>query len=101
MDIIRNVTEKIRGYQFTQCSTQSKTSKYPCGFFSENVNQSQQAIFRSKFLQWYYRKCNGTSVSDCELLMSENDNIPRYCIICIIESNADILSFGTCQKWNY
>ena len=31
MDVIGNVTEKIRGYQFTHCSTRSKTSKYPCG----------------------------------------------------------------------
>ena len=45
MDVIKNVTEKIKGYQFTQCGTRSKISKYPCGICSKNVNQNQQAIF--------------------------------------------------------
>ena len=94
MDVIRNVTEKIKGYQFTQCDTRSKISKYPCRICSKNVNQNQQAIFCSKCSQWHHRKCNGTSVSEYELLMSEDDNIPWYCIICIIESNANIFPFG-------
>ena len=30
--------------------------------------------------------------------MSEDDNIPWYCIICIIESNADVFPFGYMSK---
>ena len=30
--------------------------------------------------------------------MSEDDNIPWYCIICIIESNVDIFPFGYLSK---
>ena len=74
MDVIKNVTEEIKGYQFTQCGTRSKIS--PCGICSKNGNQNQQAIFCSNCSQWYHSKCNGTSVSEYELLMSEDDNIP-------------------------
>ena len=94
MDDIRNVTENVIGYQFTECSIWSKTSKYPSGICSKNVNQNQQAIFCSKCSQWYHRKCSGTSDSEYERLISEDNNIHWYCIICIIESNADIFPFG-------
>ena len=62
------------------------------------MNQNQQAIFCSKCSQPYHRKCNGTFVSDYELLMSEDDNISWYCIICIIESNVNIFPFGYLSK---
>ena len=98
-DIIRCPVTKIKVGDYNYCSRKSKRKcKFSCSVCNKNCNENQQSIFCSQCTNLVHRKCNGTSKAEFDILSKEEDDLPFFCIVCIIQNNADIFSFGYLSK---
>ena len=95
-DIIRHALVNIKAGQHKNFRPQwhERNHKFPCPICDKNCNENQQSIYYSQCNNWVHRKCNGTSKADFDILSDEPDDVPFYCILCIIHDNAEIYSFG-------
>ena len=90
---------KIKIGEYNNRSRKSKRKcKFSCSVCNKNCNENQQPIFCSQCTNWVHRKCNGTSKAEFDTLSREDDDLPFHCIVCIIQNNADIFSFGYLSK---
>ena len=62
------------------------------------MNKNQKAIFYNACFKWIHRKCNGTSLTEYESLVLEDNDIPWQCILCEIADMASKFPFGCLAK---
>ena len=75
---------------------------YPCGICQKNVNKNQKAILCTNCSNWIHIKCNGTSDTEYNQIMDNNDvlseeeidKIEWFCNKCRILKTAQIFPFG-------
>ena len=73
-----------------------RTAKYPCGMCHKNVNKN--GILCNECNCWHHIKCNNISVSEYEALSNEPDDVPWFCINCIITYHESIFPFGSIEN---
>ena len=79
-DVIKNAIGQLKNSPNSRLnrprSTSAKMPKYkhPCGICQKSVNKNQKAICYSLCSNWVHRKCNGTSLKECYLLVVEDDS---------------------------
>ena len=76
----------------------TRTCKDPCSICSKNVNKNQKAIECKECLMWSHASCNGIGKTEYVKLVAEADDVPWYCIPCLILANAENFPFGFLSK---
>ena len=97
-DIISNVVANIKSNQITTSKKKHKHCKFSCSVCGKNVNKNQKAIECSNCHLWSHASCNGIGKSEYSKLIEEDDEVPWYCIPCLILANAEIFPFGFLSK---
>ena len=97
-DIISNAVSQIKLNQLIKSKMKQRSCKFPCSVCGKNVNKNQKAIKCDKCDLWSHASCNGISKSEYMKLMEEDDDVPWYCIPCLILENAEIYPFGLLSK---
>ena len=62
------------------------------------MNKNQKAIQCDQCKLWSHASCNGTTKSEYELLVHEDDDVPWFCLPCQILNWADVFPFGLSSK---
>ena len=62
------------------------------------MNKNQKAIECRNCHLWSHASCNGISKSEYSKLIEEDDEVPWFCIPCLILANAEIFPFGFLSK---
>ena len=70
-------------------SKKPRTCNFPCSVCGKNVNKNQKAIECSKCLMWSHASCNRVGKSEYSELMEKDDELPWYCLPCLILSNSE------------
>ena len=97
--IISTVVSSIKsGHTAKSKSKKPRACKFPCSVCGKNVNKHQKAIACSKCLMWSHASCNGVGKSEYSKLMEEDDELPWYCLPCLILSNSEVFPFGFLSK---
>ena len=73
-------------------------AKYFLAVCTKNVNKNQKAIQCTKCQLWFHATCNGIGKSEYAKLMEEDDQVPWYCIPCLILANTEIFPSGLLPK---
>ena len=89
-DIISNVVYNIKSNNLVK--------SIPCSVCTKNVNKNQKAIQCTKCQLWSHATCNGIGKSEYTKLMEEDDQVPWYCIRCLILANTETFPFGLLPK---
>ena len=67
--------------------------KDPCSVCSKSVSKNQKAIQCSECQLWSHASCNGIGKSGYAKLTVESDEVPWFCIPCLILANSEIFPF--------
>ena len=99
-NIISNAVSNIRSnlYANSKKKPESHKVKDPCSVCSENVSENQKAIQCSECQLWSHASCNGIGKSEYAELTVESDDVPWFCIPCLIVANSEIFLFGFLSK---
>ena len=76
----------------------TKKCKFPCGICYKSVRDNQKAVFCNECNFYIHIKCNNISVLEYEVLVSEADDVPWFCINCTIKYHACVFPFGSIEN---
>ena len=62
------------------------------------MNKNQKAIACSYCEMWSHASCNGIGKSEYDGLVAEDDDVPWYCLPCLVAQNSEIFPFGLVSK---
>ena len=96
--IISNAVAKIKSKQLKKPAKRKRPCKYPCSVCEKNVNANQKGIKCDKCQLWSHASCNGISKSEYGELVEEDDDVPWYCMPCLVLKSAEIFPFGLFSK---
>ena len=97
--IISSVVSNIKSdTDSKKLKKKTRTCKDPCSICSKNVNKNQKAIKCKECLMWSHASCNGIGKTEHVKLVAEADDVPWYCIPCLILANAKNFPFGFLSK---
>ena len=96
--IISNVVSNIISNPQKTLRKKKRNCKYPCSVCVKNGNKNQKAIACSYCEIWSYASCNGIGKSEYDGLVAEDDDVPWYCLTCLIAQNSEIFPFGLVSK---
>ena len=82
--IMSNAVAKIKSKQLKKPPKRKIPCKYPCSVCEKNVNANQKGIKCDKCQLWSHASCNGISKSEYGELVEEDDDVPWYCIPCLV-----------------
>ena len=96
--IISNVVSNIISNPQKTLRKKKRNCKYRCSVCAKNVNKNQKAIACSYCEMWSHASCNGIGKSEHDGLVAEDDDVPWYCLPCLVAQNSEIFPSGLVSK---